>query len=71
MKKLMSHTLLPALAAMVLWSVIFFPHAMPVLAQNSSAQVIEVTAKKYEYSPAPIHCETRSEDSAQDHRDRP
>ena len=54
MKKLMSRTLLPALPAMVLLSVIFFPHAMPVLAQNGSTQVIEVTAKKYEYSPAPI-----------------
>jgi hypothetical protein len=40
---------------MVLLSVIFFPHAMPVLAHKGSTQVIEVTAKKYEYSPAPIH----------------
>ena len=55
MKKLMSPTLLPALAAIVLWPAIFFSGPGPVLAQNDSIQVIEVTAKKYEYSPAPIH----------------
>ena len=55
MKKLMSRTLLPALAAIVLWPAIFFPHPRRVLALNDSVQVVEVTAKKYEYSPAPIH----------------
>jgi cytochrome c oxidase subunit II len=55
MKKLMSRALLPVLAAIVLWRAIFIPHPRLVLAQNVSAQVIEVTAKKYEYSPAPIH----------------
>jgi hypothetical protein len=54
MKKLMSRTLLPAMAAIELWPAIFFPHPSPVLALNDSVQVIEVTAKKYEYSPAPI-----------------
>jgi hypothetical protein len=55
MKKLVSRTLFPTLAAIVLWSAIFFLHPRPALALNDSVQVIEVTAKKYEYSPAPIH----------------
>jgi heme/copper-type cytochrome/quinol oxidase subunit 2 len=55
MNKLVSRTLLPALAAIVLWPAIFFPHSRPVPAGNDTVQVIEVTAKKYEYSPAPIH----------------
>jgi cytochrome c oxidase subunit 2 len=55
MRKFMSRILLPALAAIVLWPAIFFSYPRPVLAQNDSLQVIEVTAKKYEYSPEPIH----------------
>jgi heme/copper-type cytochrome/quinol oxidase subunit 2 len=55
MKKLVSCTFLPALATIVSWSAIFFTHPRPALAQNDSLQIIEVTAKKYEYSPAPIH----------------
>jgi cytochrome c oxidase subunit II len=55
MMKLVSRTLLPMLVAIVLWPTIFFSHPRPVLAQTDSVQVIEVTAKKYEYSPAPIH----------------
>jgi len=55
MKKFMLRTLLPVLAAIVLWPAIFFPHPRPVLALNDSVQVIEVTAKRYEYSPAPVH----------------
>ena len=55
MRNLVLHTLLPALAAIILWPGIFFLHPIPIPAQNDSVQVIEVTAKKYEYSPAPIH----------------
>jgi cytochrome c oxidase subunit II len=54
MRKLVSSALLSILAAIVLWPAIFFSGSRPVLAQNGSVQVIEVTAKKYEYSPAPI-----------------
>lgn len=54
MRKLMSGTLLPAFAAIVLWPAIFLPRPMPVPALDDSVQVIEVTAKKYEYSPAPV-----------------
>jgi len=55
MRKFVSRTLLPALTAIMLWPAIFFSHPKPVLAQNDRVQVVEVTAKKYEYSPAPIH----------------
>jgi heme/copper-type cytochrome/quinol oxidase subunit 2 len=60
MNKLVLRTLLPALAAIVLWLAICFPHPRPVLAQNDAVQVIEVTAKKYEYSPDPIHVKSGS-----------
>jgi heme/copper-type cytochrome/quinol oxidase subunit 2 len=60
MNKLVSRTLLPALGAIVLWPAIFFPHPRPALAPNDSVQVIEVTAKKYEYSPDPIHVKSGS-----------
>jgi heme/copper-type cytochrome/quinol oxidase subunit 2 len=55
MNKIVSRTLLPALGAIVLWPAMFFPHPKPALAPNDGVQVIEVTAKKYEYSPNPIH----------------
>ena len=55
MTTLVAGGLCPALVAIGLWSVLFFSHPKPVSARNASPQVIEVTAKKYEYSPAPIH----------------
>lgn len=55
MTTLVAGGLLPVLVAIGLWSAIFFLHPNPVSARNASPQVIEVTAKKYEYSPAPIH----------------
>jgi cytochrome c oxidase subunit 2 len=60
MNMLLSRTLLPALGAIVLWPALFFLHPRPALASNDSAQVIEVTAKKYEYSPNPIHVKSGS-----------
>jgi heme/copper-type cytochrome/quinol oxidase subunit 2 len=60
MKKIVSRTLLPTLAAIVLWLGILFPHSKRVLAQDGSAQVIDVTAQKYEYSPATIHVKNRA-----------
>jgi cytochrome c oxidase subunit 2 len=55
MNKLASGALLPALAAIVLWPAIFFAHPRAAVANNETVRVIEVTATKYEYSPAPIH----------------
>jgi len=55
MKRFVSRTLLLVSSAIGLWATAFFLYARPVLAGDDSPQVIEVTAKKYEYSPAPIH----------------
>jgi cytochrome c oxidase subunit 2 len=55
MKKLVPRALLLALAAIGLWPAISLLHPRLALASNDSAQVIQVTARKYEYSPAPIH----------------
>ena len=60
MNRLVSRTLLPALAAIALWPALCFPHPRPLLAQNDAVRVIEVTAKKYEYSPEPIHVKSGS-----------
>jgi heme/copper-type cytochrome/quinol oxidase subunit 2 len=55
MKKLVPRALLLVLAAVGLWPTIFFLYPVPALAGDDSAQVMQVTARKYEYSPAPIH----------------
>jgi heme/copper-type cytochrome/quinol oxidase subunit 2 len=55
MKRLVPRTLLLVSAGIGLWVAVFFPYPRSVLARDDSPQVIEVTAKKYEYSPAPIH----------------
>jgi heme/copper-type cytochrome/quinol oxidase subunit 2 len=34
------------------------PQASPVVAQEPNAQIIELIAKKYEYSPSPVHVKT-------------
>jgi hypothetical protein len=55
MKRLVTRSLVSALAATVAWLAISVQHPASAFGQNASVQVIEVTAKKYEYSPAPIH----------------
>jgi cytochrome c oxidase subunit II len=55
MKRIVRRILLPTAVAIVLRLAIFSPGSVPALGQNARVQVIEVTAKKYEYSPAPIH----------------
>jgi cytochrome c oxidase subunit 2 len=55
MRKLAIRSLWPALAATALWVAISVQHPTLVFGQNAGVQAIEVTAKKYEYSPAPIH----------------
>jgi cytochrome c oxidase subunit II len=37
------------------WLVVFYLPVSRISAQNQDVQVIEVTAKKYEYSPEPVH----------------
>lgn len=55
MKRLVTRSLLPALATIVVCLAISDQHPTSAFAENATLQVIEVTAKKYEYSPAPIH----------------
>jgi cytochrome c oxidase subunit II len=55
MKTVVRRILLPTAGAIVFGLAIFSPGSAPARGQNARVQVIEVTAKKYEYSPAPIH----------------
>jgi cytochrome c oxidase subunit II len=55
MKTALRRILLPTAVATVLALAIFPPGTPPALGQNAKVQTIDVTAKKYEYSPAPIH----------------
>jgi cytochrome c oxidase subunit II len=47
--------LLPTLSAFFVALAFCLPQASPVAAQDQNAQVIELIAKRYEYSPSPIH----------------
>ena len=58
MKKSIIRTLLSMVGALVLAPTIFSPQSRSVLAQDQNVYVIELTAKKYEYSPSPVHVKT-------------
>ncbi|HYL63991.1 MAG TPA: cupredoxin domain-containing protein [Candidatus Methylomirabilis sp.] len=51
----MNRAVVLSLAALPVVLVASFLQARPAMAQDQQVQVIELTAKKYEYSPAPIH----------------
>jgi cytochrome c oxidase subunit II len=55
MKKIAKHFPLSIARESLLGIAIFLFLSGPIRAQVQGAQVIEVTAKKYEYSPSPIH----------------
>jgi cytochrome c oxidase subunit 2 len=55
MKIVVRRILLPSAVATVLALAIFPSVTPPAFGQNAKVQTIEVTAKKYEFSPAPIH----------------
>jgi cytochrome c oxidase subunit 2 len=55
MKKSKIRTLLSMVGALVLAPTMFFQQSRSVLAQDQNVQVIELAAKKYEYSPSPVH----------------
>lgn len=55
MKQTIVRAMLSIVGALVLAPTIFFPQSRPVLAQDQNVQVIELAAKKYEYSPSPVH----------------
>ena len=52
--------LLPTASVFALALTLCFPKASTVVAQDQNAQVIELVAKKYEFSPAPIHVKAGS-----------
>jgi cytochrome c oxidase subunit II len=49
---------LPTASVFALALALCLPKASPVMAEDQKVQVIEIVAKKYEYSPAPIHVKT-------------
>jgi cytochrome c oxidase subunit 2 len=55
MKKIAKHSPLPLLTASLLTLTIFSGLSRSVRAQNQDVLVIEITAKKYEYSTSPVH----------------
>jgi cytochrome c oxidase subunit 2 len=55
MKKLAKRLLLPVLPSFLLGLALWFSMPPSVRAQVQGAKVIEVTAKKYEYSSSPVH----------------
>jgi heme/copper-type cytochrome/quinol oxidase subunit 2 len=60
MKEIAIRALLPTAAVFALAFALCLPKASPVAAQDQNAQVIELVAKKYEYSPAPVHVKAGS-----------
>ena len=54
MKTVVRRVLLPTAVAIAFALAIFSPCPASAVGQNAEGQTIEVTAKKYEYSPAPI-----------------
>src|SRR5258708_2548752 len=55
MKGIAIRAFLPTASVLALALALCLPKASPVAAQHQNVQVIELVAKKYEYSPAPVH----------------
>jgi cytochrome c oxidase subunit II len=55
MKRTAIRALVPGVSAFSLALAFCLPQPSPVMAQEQNAQVIELTARKYEYSPSPVH----------------
>jgi heme/copper-type cytochrome/quinol oxidase subunit 2 len=55
MKKIVDHSLLFIVSATLLTLGTFLSLPEPIRATSSEVQVIEITAKKYEYSNSPVH----------------
>lgn len=60
MKRIAMRVLVSSLAAFPLTLALGPLPLSPVWAQDQKVQVIELTAKKYEYSPSPVHVKTGS-----------
>jgi len=55
MKRIAIRALVPTLSAFTVVLAFCLPQISSVLVQAQDAQVIELVAKKYEYSPSPVH----------------
>ena len=55
MKKSVILSLLSMVGVLVLTPTIFPWQSLSLVAQDPNVQIIELTAKKYEYSPSPVH----------------
>jgi heme/copper-type cytochrome/quinol oxidase subunit 2 len=60
MKGIAIGALLPSASVFALALALCLPKASSTAAQEQNAQVIELVAKKYEYSPAPVHVKAGS-----------
>jgi cytochrome c oxidase subunit II len=55
MKGIAIRALVPTLSAFFAALAFCLPQPSPIVAEDQKVQVIELTAKKYEYSPSPVH----------------
>ena len=55
MKRIAIRALVPTLWALSVALAFCLPQPSPVAAQDQKVQVIELVARKYEYSPSPVH----------------
>jgi hypothetical protein len=55
MKGIAIRALVPTLSAFFAALAFYLPQPSPVVAEGQKVQVVEVIAKKYEYSPSPVH----------------
>src|ERR1700731_144220 len=60
MKGIAIRTFLPTASVFALALTLCLQRASSVAAQDQNAQVVELMAKKYEYSPAPVHVKAGS-----------
>ena len=60
MKKIANRSALSILPASLLALALFVSPSRSVLAQSQDVQVIQITAKKYEYSVSPVHVKVGS-----------
>ena len=54
MKRIAIRAFLPTASVFALALAVYLPKASPVMAEDQKVQVIELTAKKYEYSSSPL-----------------
>jgi heme/copper-type cytochrome/quinol oxidase subunit 2 len=55
MTRIAIRALLPTLSAFFVALAFCLPQPSPVVAKEQNAQIVQLVAKKYEYSPSPVH----------------